>query len=315
MPLSFGDFGKGFVHVLDERSLDIVMNELDTISDFTKYLIDKEALYARGVLTMFSKGGEEDMLAFYLHQGREFPAEPDFLVFDDDLWDALTKKPEWARRKEADRVSYFWDSLIETLANDLQCGDLISGYPFTATSMTDVERVVRVMARENRFFRRVVASGLIEFLELSRTHKFRSRIIPSFSGINYVIRAHPRSDDREYRVAELAARCHVARGLNKEATTVIDLATEIPEPGKGYSLDTMLLYKPEWTSEDQKQMEYLQKELGILPSLASRGCAKTNTRGRDPERVSNVLCGQTSGCTGAGAVRFVSASSAVAPAR
>jgi hypothetical protein len=35
---SFGDFGKGFVHVFDERSLEVVMSELDTITDFIKYL-------------------------------------------------------------------------------------------------------------------------------------------------------------------------------------------------------------------------------------------------------------------------------------
>jgi hypothetical protein len=32
----FGDFGKGFMHVFDERSLSIVMSELDTITDFSK---------------------------------------------------------------------------------------------------------------------------------------------------------------------------------------------------------------------------------------------------------------------------------------
>jgi hypothetical protein len=40
-PISFGDFGKGFVHVFDETSLVLIMNELDTVSDFVSYLMDK----------------------------------------------------------------------------------------------------------------------------------------------------------------------------------------------------------------------------------------------------------------------------------
>jgi hypothetical protein len=38
-PVSQGDFGKGFVHVFDERSLDIVLSELDTVTDFVQYLL------------------------------------------------------------------------------------------------------------------------------------------------------------------------------------------------------------------------------------------------------------------------------------
>ena len=43
-PVLSADFGKGFVHIFDEISLSIIMNELDTISDFAKYLTDKESL-------------------------------------------------------------------------------------------------------------------------------------------------------------------------------------------------------------------------------------------------------------------------------
>ena len=43
-----GDFGKGFVHILDDRSLQIVMEELDTITDFVEYLLAKEALISSG---------------------------------------------------------------------------------------------------------------------------------------------------------------------------------------------------------------------------------------------------------------------------
>ena len=94
-PIYFGDFGRGFVHVFDEVSLDIVMNELDTISDFIKYLDDKERLYLSGTETIFTSGGEEDLLALYLHRGREFPGAPGLVVLDGELWRAIAGKAEY----------------------------------------------------------------------------------------------------------------------------------------------------------------------------------------------------------------------------
>jgi hypothetical protein len=265
VPLTFGDFGKGFVDVFDEWSLDVVMNELDTISDFVKYLADKEDLYARGAMTMFSSGGEEDLLAFYLHQGREFPEEPDFLVLDGDLWSTLTKKPEWKRRKEADKVSYTWDRLIETLYEDFKNRNmLVSDHPFSATSLTDTERILRVMAKEDRFNRRMLSEMLLEFLELAHSRRFRARMVPSLSGVKYVFLAHPLDEDRQHRMAELAGRCFVARGLDPHARIVVGIATERPEPGKGHSLDALFLDKPGWTDEDQRHFEYLQEEFGYF---------------------------------------------------
>lgn len=44
VPLPAGDFGKGFVHVLDERAFILIMENLDTIADFVDYLGAKEAL-------------------------------------------------------------------------------------------------------------------------------------------------------------------------------------------------------------------------------------------------------------------------------
>ncbi|MEX2153345.1 MAG: hypothetical protein WD825_08400, partial [Gemmatimonadaceae bacterium] len=78
VPYHQGDFGKGFVHVLDEQSLRTVVRELDTISDFVDYLAAKEELLGRASLIM--QGQEEDLLALYIHQGRTFPTGPDLLV-------------------------------------------------------------------------------------------------------------------------------------------------------------------------------------------------------------------------------------------
>lgn len=56
VPFGGGDHGKGHVHVLDERALDVLMSELDTIADFTDYLRAKEALLSR--TRVLGEGGD-----------------------------------------------------------------------------------------------------------------------------------------------------------------------------------------------------------------------------------------------------------------
>ncbi len=257
-PIRFGDFGKGFVHVFDKTSLNAIMGELDTIEDFVAYLSAKEALYLSGRTTLF-QGGEEDLLALYLHNGRQFPEKFDLFVIDDNLWAGFKHDEYYKARKKADSVSYAWDRLIETLSNDILHGNLEFG-----PELNDSEIAVRAMARENRFGRRILGKSFMEFYDLSRQKKVRSRMALGYSGVIYVFLAMPHGEDREFRTAELSGRCLVARGLHKECSTVVGLATERYEEGKGFSFDLVHMHMPQWTDDMQEQMDYLQKEFGYF---------------------------------------------------
>ena len=257
VPISVGNMGKGYVHVFDEVALDAIMAELDTVTDFVKYLHDKEALEERDLQVITS--GEENLFASYLHNGRCFLPDANLLVIEDDLWEALKSKPEYVSRKEADKDSYFWDKLIEELFNNPDKENVLF-----KTSASEFERVVRVMAKEDRFCRRILSKSFREFHQEAKT---RSRMIQSPSGTLYVFLAFPHGEDRRYRIAELAGRCFVARGLNSSVTQVIGIATEQYEVGKGFSLDAYYLLKDKWTSEDQAQVEYLQREFGYFRNL------------------------------------------------
>lgn len=263
-PLEWGDFGKGFVHVFDERSLTIIMQELDTVSDFVKYLSDKEFLYSSGVETAFA-GGEEDLLAVYLHRGRQFPDGHERIFLDSDLWAQVSTKPEFLARKSADKASYIWDRLIERFCQDLAAGNIEFG-----NGLPDAERAVRVMARENRFSRRIIGKAFKEFIDLTAQRKIRARRVRAESGVVYVFLARPHDEARRYRIAELAARCFVARGLEPEQTTVVGIATEEYTPG-GFSLDLYYLQKQTWSSEDKARLQYLQEQFGYFAnSVQSR---------------------------------------------
>jgi hypothetical protein len=257
-PLYFGDFGKGFVHVFDEISLDIVMNELDTITDFVKYLRDIEAFITKDIKITLN-GGEEDLLALYLTNGRIFPDKFNSLYLDDNLWKGFIEHPEYQAKKEADKGSYIWDRLIEIISADLQAGNLDVG-----NSLTDVELTLRIMARENRFSRRVLGKSFLEFMDFAQHKNVRSRICQSPSYLPYVFLACKHEEDRNIRRKELVARCFVARGIYSDQNTVVGIATEKYESGQGFSLDVCLFSQDTWSTEDKNLMESLQTEWGYF---------------------------------------------------
>jgi hypothetical protein len=255
-----GDFGRGFVHVLDDASLRTVMGELDTISDLVSYLSAKEALITAGTTPIVS-GGEQDMLAVYLHTGRSFPNGANVLVFNHGAWNELTSKPDSARRKDADRLSYFWDGLIERVAREARGPGLEIG------SAEEMERVMRVMAREDRFSRRVLSEAFHEFIKLASAGQVRSRIVPSLSGVYYVFLAADATEQRQERGRELILRCIVARSrmaAENGSKPVVGLATERYQKGSGSSLDAVLVHLPTWTPEWQEKAEGIVRDLGYF---------------------------------------------------
>ena len=55
---------RGFVHIMDDNSLSIALQTLDTVSDFVAYLEKKESLFSDE--TTYIMSCEEDLLALYL---------------------------------------------------------------------------------------------------------------------------------------------------------------------------------------------------------------------------------------------------------
>lgn len=195
---------------------------------------------------------------------RQFPDKFDMLVVDDTLWEGFKESEAYKAKKEADEMSYTWDRLTEILCKDILHGNLEFG-----PGLNESEIAVRIMAREDRFGRRILGKSFIEFYELARQKKVRSRMALGTSNTTYVFLCIPHGVDRTYRKAELGGRCLVARGLNKDRDTVIGLATERYEEGKGFSIDLLYLNIPKWTDELQEQIEYAQKEFGYFDNPQS----------------------------------------------
>ncbi|MGA7927898.1 MAG: hypothetical protein WCA20_18160, partial [Candidatus Sulfotelmatobacter sp.] len=78
-PFTIGqiDPARGYVHVFDDTTLDILMSTLDTITDFTAYLT-KKARFLTGDRVVHA-AGEEELLAAYLRNLND-SGEHDFVV-------------------------------------------------------------------------------------------------------------------------------------------------------------------------------------------------------------------------------------------
>lgn len=187
------DPSQGYIHVLDDISLDILMNTLDTVQDLTDYLIAKEKFILSGHLVAAT--GEEDLLAYYLRHtdsaGKHqftLPGNKSRIAIDSGYWDDFNKSPQRRAQIEADKISYLWDDLIERFAfhalNDSQ-------YMATDRGAAGTEPIVRYLAREPRLRRRLLthaAAGMVSRARQTESGVLQVRIIePSFPGNPYYV--------------------------------------------------------------------------------------------------------------------------------
>lgn len=104
---------KGYIHVFDDTSLEVVMKTLDTISDFIQYLTKKEELIQSDKLIIAA--GEDDLLGYYLEnidkdgEHTFLPSSKktvDGIVIDEGIWDGFSKHPSRLAQIKANEISY-----------------------------------------------------------------------------------------------------------------------------------------------------------------------------------------------------------------
>jgi hypothetical protein len=266
VPVRWGDFGNGFVHVFDEHSLSAAFTELDTITDFVSYLEACENFVRKGVQPMFSGGGVEDLLALYVRNGDTFglPKEAlcgeSLLVVGEGIWNQLVTSPEYKEREGDFKSSYAWDRLIERYADDLLTGGM---FDMHSKEVTTDELALVTMALQPRGYRATLADALVAFLD-PRAKQTASRAVIGARSTAFVFLAAD-STDREHRARELGLRCLVVRGKCAGVTTVVGIATDRPRgtPG-GYSSDIAYIHFDELSLEQLAKIEAIQNDLGYF---------------------------------------------------
>jgi hypothetical protein len=247
-PLPFMDSIKELkVHVFTRGFADVVLKELDTISDFTAYLTAKESISGRQIEIQC---GEENLLGKYLHAGRNFDWMENYQVvmIDDSIWPAIQAKPEFIAKRKLDKISYGWDSMIERAHEGSK----------------QYEKLARELARPDRFTRRVLSDSFFELYKelVSSPHEMMRRFMP-VGDTTYCFLI---SNDDEYpspkRRSMLRLMCEVARGLPPMNKRVIGVATG----RSNRSYDFAFVYAEKWTEADEERKRRIQERFEIFVS-------------------------------------------------
>ena len=165
-PFAIGDLDPSgsFVHVIDDVALDILMEELDTVRDFTDYL-EKRMAFIRSD-RLLEAHGEENLLAFYAirtndHGDHDFVSgnENELISIDRSHYKHFTENPQYIAKKNADRISYLWDEIIKAFTTHMLDGTSITlpGHDF---DLRINEIGVRHMALQSRLARRSLGEAV-----------------------------------------------------------------------------------------------------------------------------------------------------------
>lgn len=284
--LGLPDSQREFVHVFDEVGIEEVLTELDTAADFLRYLNERRKLLGDSKWVIAAHG-EEDLLAAYLCTVRDGEhtlmlsdpdSQPPTHIFYDDSWHAgLTASPRYKAKKEEDRRSYLWDTLI---SHFIAVGDPgLVPLPALLTSK-DVELGLRIMAAESRFGRRVSSESLADVLQRARGRNALVRLMgsPTSPHVTYVFLVLGKQAEESYeeyrqrRVALLHAYCQTGRLAKPNCTTFVGLGFDHPDKTyEGGSEDLLVWHQEVYTAQELEEIEKLRQAAGILgPSMELR---------------------------------------------
>lgn len=291
LPFMVGDVDPNgsFVHVLDDATFDIVMRELDTIDDFTRYLIKKEHLIRNK--NLLAAAGEEELVAYYMthinsvgqhdftqEDGSDF-GQKQSIVIDVGLYDELIKSTQYQNKIKADRISYLWDDLIKVFTENMLAGTSIvpDGQLF---NLCRLEEAVRQMALVPRFIRRSLGAGIMDALEKGgSTDRFTRGFLPGpndskrdtafFFMTLRTPKVKLKGGYEQYRDVRRQMLATYAFGMLKDNQNLQQIVGIAAEPQSDISdsdssEDLIMARQPEWTPELIDSLEEKKKNFSMF---------------------------------------------------
>lgn len=299
-PFAFGDVDPDgpFVHVFDETALNLVLREMDTITDFVRYLDARQVAIRQQVIG--HAVSEAEILAVYLTTDigdgeHGFPPPEKLESFGGQvnlvggMYRDFKASPAARRKAEADRISYSWDKLIGAFTSNVLAGTSVA-VAGVEPNAAHAERALRVMALESRTSRRALSEAFIGALreaEARGRDRF-ARVItpgngsadPECGHVFLVVAfrepwlvAEGYDAYRQFRTGLLQAYCEAALYDNRHLKRMLGIAVDASEQVTGRlggSEDLMLLEIAEWTPEHERDVERLRKGAGILKAARLR---------------------------------------------
>ena len=256
---------KNPVHILDSHNLPIVLGELDTVNDFSTYLDEK--LRAVAKYDYLSYCGEEDLLGHYFLNydevnkrhviGPQGDRDINGVMIGEGEWHDFIETGLYKNTKKENRVSYFWDKLIQRT-----CLNALNGTLLGDSNILKGESAIFEMVKEPRFVRRSLAGKMLNAVERfpDQPNQFTRHVtyMPSYMpNVSYVFlqlrvpdvfRAQP--DYREKRQVMLEIACGAAKNKFAHLIKIIGIGIDAPKfAGEFNSEDFILMQCNNWTEE------------------------------------------------------------------
>lgn len=269
------------VHVLDSHNMPIILRELDTVSDLSAYLDEK--VRAVSTFDYLTYCGEEDLLGHYLLNYDETQKRHvigpnnetvNGIMIGEGEWRDFIQTDLYRNTKAVDRISYFWDELIQRT-----CQNSLDGTLGGNSNIARGESAIYEMVKEPRFMRRGLAEKMLtaaeRFPDNIGTFSRQVTFLPSWQpNLGYVLlqlrvpdeyRAEP--NYREKRRAVLEIACGAAKNKFPHLTKVIGIGIDAPKFSGGTNAEDFIPVSCEtWTQEMRSYYEEQNKEWNFFCS-------------------------------------------------
>lgn len=164
------DVTRGYVHVWDDVSLELLLDHLDTTADLVRYLNERERIVRE--YDSFMVTGEEEALAFYLSninragehyftfkrmRPRRRGLRPSSVFLDEGFWAGFVETEGYRHWRTESVRSRAWDELVQKFITHHVDG---TGESFGEPELGEREVMYRTLATPTRLQRRMMVDGL-----------------------------------------------------------------------------------------------------------------------------------------------------------
>lgn len=260
-----------YVHVFNEATIELVLSEFDTISDFINYLKERKNLLLRD--DIFYVSCESDIIQLHYENfdkykknycASMFLTSPhSSIAIDKGGLGKLFKNPVYLAKKKADTISYFWDELIEAFSFHILNG---TSEGRNWESPHQIEPGLRAMANTNRFQRRLFSQAFMEFYEKTEPGQRGTRIVLDvlddkraflFFLLPHLPHMGTNEQYRKLRRSMLTDYCCINKYLRQSLNSIVMIAAKTRTPGRKLDeyffdegQDFVLMDYSDWNEED-----------------------------------------------------------------